>query len=67
MVSELDIWRSAQLLLKRHGPDAWFVASQRADALLEKGNTDGFHAWVRIGRAIKKLEQETPTSGANVN
>ena len=55
-MEEIDVWRSAQLLLKRHGPDAWLIASQRADALLENGDADGFHAWVRIGRAIKELE-----------
>ncbi len=56
-MNEIDLWRSAHLLIKQHGEDAGFVAAQEADALLAKGDTDGFHAWVRIGRAIKDLNR----------
>lgn len=35
MVDHLDIWRSANLVIKQHGDDAWFQASTRADELLD--------------------------------
>lgn len=34
MTEEVDIWRAADLLVKRHGDDAAIVAAQRADELL---------------------------------
>ncbi len=42
MTSDLDIWRSAQLLVKRHGKDAPIHAAMRADAVLDKGDLDGY-------------------------
>jgi hypothetical protein len=36
MISDPDIWRAAQLIVKRHGADAPIVAAQRADELLQR-------------------------------
>ncbi len=41
MISDLDIYRSAQVLVKRHGQDAPIEAAMRADELLEKGDLNG--------------------------
>ncbi len=41
MVSELDIYRSANLFIKQHGDEAAIFAAQQADACLEKGDLDG--------------------------
>ena len=41
MLPDLDIWRSANLLVKRHGEDAPIRAAMRADAMLEEGDLDG--------------------------
>ena len=41
-VSDLDVWRAANLLLKRHGRDAANVAAQRADEHLAQGDVDGW-------------------------
>ncbi len=41
MISDLDIWRSANLLVKQHGKDAPVHAAMRADAMLEAGDLDG--------------------------
>ncbi len=35
MTSDLDIYRSAQVLVKQHGQDAPIHAAMRADAMLE--------------------------------
>ena len=61
-MEEIDAWRSTQLLIKQFGEGARFVAAQKADALLAKGDVDGFHAWVRIGHAINDLERPPPNA-----
>ena len=47
MTSDLDIYRSAQALIKQHGRDAPIHAAMRADAMLEKGDLAGCAAWKR--------------------
>ena len=42
MTFNLDIYRSANILVKRHGQDASIHAAMRADALLEHGYLDGY-------------------------
>ena len=39
--AELDIWRAAQLLVKRYGDDAAIQAGMRAEELLARGDDDG--------------------------
>ncbi len=41
MLPDLDIYRSANLLVKQHGKDAPIEAAMRADAMLEKGDLGG--------------------------
>ncbi|MCH8111938.1 MAG: hypothetical protein IH905_08300 [Proteobacteria bacterium] len=56
MIPDLDIFRSANLLVKRHGEDAPTKAAMRADAMLEAGNLDGFSVWKRILWAVEELQ-----------
>jgi hypothetical protein len=56
MISELDIWRAANLLIRRHGADADIEAARRADLMLERGDRDGQLVWMRIRRAIAQLQ-----------
>ncbi len=42
MIPDLDIYRSANLLVKQHGEDAPIHAAMRADAMLEAGDLDGY-------------------------
>ena len=42
MIPDLDIWRSANLLVKRHGQDAPIEDAMRADAVLEEGGLGGY-------------------------
>ncbi len=55
MISDLDVYRSANLLVKQHGQDAPIYAAMKADAMLEKGDLDGAATWQRIVRATKEL------------
>ena len=45
MILDLDIYRTANLLVKRHGQDAPLHAAMRADELLEAGDLDGGTVW----------------------
>ncbi len=42
MTPDLDIYRAANILVKRHGQDAPIQAAMRADAMLEKDDLDGY-------------------------
>jgi hypothetical protein len=48
MLSDLDILRSAKLVLDHHGEDALVYAARRADELLERGDVQGA-CWSRQG------------------
>jgi hypothetical protein len=48
MVTDLDILRSAKVILDHHGPDALTHAARRADALLERGDVQGYELWIAI-------------------
>ena len=61
MISDLDIWRAANLLIQRHGEDAEIEAAKRADQMLERCDLDGQVVWKRIRRAI--VELQAPAKG----
>ena len=63
MVEDLDIYRSAQVLVKLHGQDAPIHAAMRADAMLEKSDLDGYDVWKRILRAVEELQRADRLSG----
>ncbi len=60
MTDEIDIYRSAAVLMRERGEDAVIEAAMRADALLEKGDMDGRAVWMQIIAAIKELEAKEP-------
>ncbi len=57
MILDLNIYRSARLLVKRHGEDAPIEAAMRADAMLEAGDLDGLAVWKRVLRAVEEMER----------
>ena len=60
MPSDLDIYRTANVLVKQHGEDAPIHAAMRADAMLEAGDLDGCAVFKRALRAVEKC---CPRSG----
>jgi hypothetical protein len=56
MISELDIWRAATLLIRKHGANAELEAAKRADVMLDRGDDEGRILWARIRRAIEDLQ-----------
>ena len=67
MIPDLDIYRSAQALVKQHGEDAPIHAAMRADAMLDKGDLDGYAVWRRILRAAEELQRTKPGPGVRVH
>lgn len=67
MTEEVDIWRAAHLLVKRHGADAEIAAAQRADELLAQGDVDGQRIWNRIVAAVRELQRTVPSAGERRN
>ncbi len=67
MIPDIDIWRSAQALVKQHGEDAPIHAAMRADELLATGDLDGYAVWRRILWAVEELQGTVPKSGEVVH
>ena len=66
-MDDLDIYRSANLLVKQHGEDAPIHAAMRADAMLEKGDMDGYAVWQRVMRAVEELQRTDMGPGVRVH
>ena len=60
MIPEIDIWRAAQLMLKRYGERALEESAARADELALAGDDDGATTWRRIMAAVTQLANKTP-------
>ena len=67
MIHDLDIWQSANVLVKRHGQDAPIHAAMRADELLEVGDLDGLAVWKRVLRAVEELQGAAPGRGMQIH
>jgi hypothetical protein len=57
-VSELDIWRAANLRIRKHGANAELEAAKRADLMLDRGDDEGRLLWMRIREAIETLQAQ---------
>ncbi len=67
MIPDLNIYRSASVLIREHGEDAALEAAQCADAMLEKGSLDGLRVWKRVLAAVKEIQRQEPRAGEAVN
>ncbi len=63
MPDEIDIYRSANLLIDQLGEGALIFAAQQADACWERGDLDGKAVWVGVIRAIKELTNTDSAEG----
>jgi hypothetical protein len=61
VIPEIDIWRAANLMLKRYGENAHMESAARADELAGAGDHNGEAVWRRITDAVEQLENTTPT------
>jgi hypothetical protein len=53
---EIDVWRAANMLVRRHGTNAELEAARMVDAMLDRGDLGGRDVWRRIRRA--ELQQK---------
>lgn len=60
MISEIDIQRTAVIMIKRYGDTADFEACLRADELSAEGDSAGMRVWLRILAAIDTLRSVQP-------
>ena len=63
MTSDLDIYRTANVLIREHGEDAALEAAQRADAMLEGEANQfvrGWRAAIRVAKAILLVAPQCP-------
>ena len=57
MISDLDIYRSANVIIRQHGKDAPIEAAIRADAMLKRGDLDGYAVRKRIVKAVEEIQR----------
>ena len=55
MISDRDVYRTANVMIREFGSEAHLQAAMRADEFLEKGDLEGQRTWLRIIRAIEEL------------
>jgi hypothetical protein len=68
MTSDLDVYRTANLLIWRYGAaEARLIAAKRADALLELGDLAGQSIWKAALAAIEELTRSTLRPGERMN
>ena len=60
MIPEIDIWRVANLMLKRYGDEADIESAIRAEELTEAGDHNGAAVWLRVIDAVAQLLNTTP-------
>jgi hypothetical protein len=60
VIPEIDIWRVANLMLKRYGDRARQESVRHADELWAAGDATGEVIWLRIDDVIGQLANTTP-------
>ena len=66
MIIDIDIYRTANLLIEQYGADgAGMHAAMRADELLARGDMDGAAVWRQVITAIKELQNMKPNGAVH--
>jgi hypothetical protein len=61
VITKIDIWRLAGLMIKNHGKYAELESVRRADKLAMVGDENGAAVWRGVTRAVAELTNITPT------
>ncbi len=67
MTSDIEIYRSANELIKQFGEAADNEVAMRADERLAAGDMDGEAVWLRIVKAIEELLSKERPDDAEVH
>jgi len=65
-VSEIDVWRAANQLIRQFPDDPVLEAAQRADQAYGAGDMFNFQLWTRITKAVGQLVDKAP-NGVSLN
>jgi hypothetical protein len=66
-MEEIDVWRSADLLIKQHGDKAAEVAAGKVVEMQRADDGEGIVVWVQIMLAIRELSKPGPPEGWRAN
>jgi hypothetical protein len=61
MIPEIDIWRVANLMLKRYGDKAAAESAKRVEELAADDDNVGAAVWKRVTFAVRQLVNTTPS------
>ena len=61
MIPEIDIWRVANLMMKRYGDAAVAESVRLAEELADNGDLAGVAVWLRVLDAVRQLAETTPS------
>ena len=62
-MESIDIYRSANLLIEKHGEEAVIESAIKANARLGRGDLDGQQVWKAIVRVIKDTQRGERKAG----
>lgn len=54
-MDEIDIWRTAKILIEVHGENAAMEAAMRADAACNENNPSAVAVWQSVMRSVEEL------------
>jgi hypothetical protein len=63
MLSYVDLYRAAHVMMHEYGDNAEPEAARCADRTLAQGDHDGLLAWFGIGRTIAMMRYQALTTG----
>jgi len=67
LVEDIDIWRSANQLVKSYGDKAAERAAAKVVEMQRAEDADGMTAWVAIMLAIRELQKDKPSASEPIN
>jgi hypothetical protein len=65
MIPEIDIWRVADMMIRRYGESAQAESARRADEFADVGDHGVAAVWRRVMRAAAELANTTPTGAVH--
>jgi len=63
MLSDVDLYRAAHLMMHEYGNNAELEAARCADRMLAWGDRDDLLVWFGIGRTIAMIRSQAFTTG----
>ena len=62
-MEEIDVWRTAELLLQQQGDSAELAATKHRDAMVQRGDWVGVMTWHRVMQALAQLRKKSADGG----